>query len=90
MKKLFTLMIIWLCVTFWLAYDNHVLRKFQEENVAWRAFLVYTNTRLGCESGILFMIQRGSDNPDDSHAFCLRLSYQMKDIYNERWKLDHN
>ena len=90
MKKLFILTIVWLIGTVWLAYDNHKLKQFQDDNLGWRTFLVYSNTFLGCESGILFMIQRGSQTPDDSHEFCKLLSYHMELLYKEKWKNDNN
>lgn len=86
MKRLTILITIWFLLTGFLIYDNFKLNQFKEDNLEWRAFLVYSFTRMGCHSGILFMLQRGSENPQDSIDFCRELGYKTKDIYKNTWK----
>jgi len=84
MKKLFTLLIIWLSLTIYLAYDNVKLSEFKEFNVHWRAFLVYSSSLSGCMTGA------GIANSDyeffRTYSQCLKYAYNEKDLYEGKWK----
>lgn len=86
MKKLLTLLIIWLGLTFWLACDSLKFKQFKEDNMEWRAFLVYTYTFAGCESGITYNIQRDMTPSLNNYEFCKELSFKTKSIYENAWK----
>lgn len=84
MKKLLVLLIIWLGLTLYLSYDILQFKQFKEDNLGWRAFLVYSNTLSGCMMGV------GYSNPNynfvNMYSLCLELAYKEKYIYEEKWK----
>lgn len=84
MKKLFVLLIIWLSLTFYLAYDNLLLKRFKEDNPSWRGFLVYSSKLSGCMTGA------GFSNTDYdfliTYNFCRNYAFKEKEIYLGKWK----
>lgn len=84
MKKLFALLLIWLGLTFYLSYDSLMFKRFKEENVEWRALLVYQYTVAGC--------MMGAGLADTNYDFlfvynqCVDYAQNEKKIYKLKWK----
>jgi hypothetical protein len=84
MKKLLGLLIIWLSLTLYLSYDSLMFKRFKEENVEWRAFLVYNSSLAGCMTGAGFADI--NYNFVSLYTQCLKFAYNEKDIYLLKWK----
>jgi hypothetical protein len=89
MKKLLGLMVVWLLLTFWLAYDNLQLKEFKEFNVHWRAFLVFDSTFKGCLIGagtVNELVGFKLKSEDHIFDFCKGLSFGTKLNYMKKWE----
>lgn len=84
MKKLLGLLIIWLSLTFYLSYDSLMFKRFKEENVEWRALLVFQSSLAGCMTGAGL----ADINYDFIQLYnqCRDYAFKEKEVYKLKWK----
>lgn len=81
MKKLFILLVIWLCCTIMLALNNLNYQEISKLEYGRRLLLVYSYTLYGCMIGA----EKANTNYNfvNMYEFCKELGFKNKDFYSK-------